>query len=124
MSSQSHFAAPLLLAVVTALIVYISLYPFRFRPTGLSMVEALGHLTWARAGRSEMLRNVLLYLPFGFCLALLIEPRFGRLAALLAATVAGAMLSLGMESLQASVEMRVASLKDLSLNGPGASSGR
>jgi VanZ family protein len=120
MASRSHFAAPLLLAVVTALIVYVSLYPFRFAPDGPSMVEALGRLTWARAGRSEMLRNVLLYLPFGFCLALLIEPRFGRLAGLLAATVAGALLSLGMESLQASVEMRVSSLKDLSLNGLGA----
>jgi glycopeptide antibiotics resistance protein len=123
MPSQSHFAAPLLLAVVTALIVYVSLYPFRFAPDGPSMVEALGHLTWARAGRSEMLRNVLLYLPFGFCLALLIEPRFGRPAALLAATAAGASLSLGMESLQASVEMRVSSLKDLSLNALGAFAG-
>jgi len=123
MTSRSHFAAPLLLAVVTALIVYVSLYPFRFAPDGPSMVEALGHLTWARAGRIEMLRNVLLYLPFGFCLALLVEPRFGRLAGLLAATVAGALLSLGMESLQASVEMRVSSLKDLSLNGLGAFAG-
>ena len=26
----THFAAPLLLAVITALIVYVSLYPFRF----------------------------------------------------------------------------------------------
>ena len=30
MASRSHFAAPLLLAVITGLIVYVSLYPFRF----------------------------------------------------------------------------------------------
>ena len=82
MASRSHFAAPLLLAVVVALIVYVSLYPFRFAPGGPSMLEALDQPAWARAGRSEMLNNVLLYLPFGFCLALLVEPRFGRVAAL------------------------------------------
>jgi glycopeptide antibiotics resistance protein len=123
MASRSHFAAPLLLAVVVALIVYVSLYPFRFAPDGPSLVEALDQLTWARAGRGEMLNNVLLYLPFGFCLALLAEPRFGRAAGLVAATLAGGLLSLYMELLQASVPMRVASLKDLSLNGFGALAG-
>ena len=123
MASRSHFAAPLLLAVVVALIVYVSLFPFRFLVDGPSMVEALGHLSWARAGRSEMLNNVLLYLPFGFCVALLVEPRFGRAAGLVAATLAGALLSLCMELLQASVAVRVSSLKDLSLNGLGALAG-
>jgi glycopeptide antibiotics resistance protein len=123
MASRSHFAAPLLLAVVVALIVYVSLYPFRFAASGPSMVDALGHLTWARAGRSEMLNNVLLYLPFGFCVALLVEPRFGRIPGVLAATLAGALLSLCMELLQASVDVRVSSLKDLSLNSLGAFAG-
>jgi glycopeptide antibiotics resistance protein len=123
MASRSHFAAPLLLAVVVALIVYVSLFPFRFAVDGPSMVEALGRLTWARAGRSEMLNNVLLYLPFGFCVALLVEPRFGRVPGLVAATLAGALLSLGMELLQASVDVRVSSLKDLSLNSLGAFAG-
>jgi VanZ family protein len=123
MASRSHFAAPLLLAVVVALIVYVSLYPFRFAPGGPSLVEALDLLAWARAGRGEMLNNVLLYLPFGFCFALLVEPRFGRAAGLLAATLAGMLLSLYMELLQASVPMRVVSLKDLSLNAFGALAG-
>jgi hypothetical protein len=30
MARRSHFAAPLLLAVFIALILYVSLYPFRF----------------------------------------------------------------------------------------------
>jgi glycopeptide antibiotics resistance protein len=123
MASRSHFAAPLLLAVVVALIVYVSLYPFRFAADGPSMIDALDQLAWARAGRSEMLNNVLLYLPFGFCVALLVEPRFGRTAGLLMAVVAGALLSVSMELLQASVPMRVTSLKDLSLNSVGALAG-
>jgi glycopeptide antibiotics resistance protein len=120
MATRSHFAAPLLLAVVVGLIVYGSLYPFRFAADGPSLVEALGHLTWARAGQREMLNNVLLYLPLGFCVALIVEPRFGRVAGLVAAVAGGALLSLGMELLQASVPMRVSSLKDLSLNAAGA----
>lgn len=123
MASRSHFAAPLLLAVVVALIVYVSLYPFRFAPDGPSLLDAFARLSWARAGRGEMLNNVLLYLPFGFCCALLLEPLFGRTKGLVAATVAGALLSLYMELLQASVPSRVASLKDLSLNAFGALAG-
>jgi VanZ family protein len=123
MASRSHFAAPLLLAVVVALIVYVSLYPFRFSPGGPSLFSALDQLTWARAGRGEMLNNVLLYLPLGFCVALLVEPRYGRSAGIIAAVLAGAILSLYMELLQASVPTRVTSLKDLSLNAIGALAG-
>jgi VanZ family protein len=123
MASRSHFAAPLLLAVVVGMIVYASLFPFRFAADGPSMMEALGQLHWARAGRSEMLNNVLLYLPFGFCVALLVEPRVGRGTGLAVAALCGALLSLGMELLQASVPMRVTSLKDLSLNTAGALAG-
>lgn len=123
MASRSHFAAPLLLAVVVALIVYVSLYPFHFAADGPSLVGALDQLTWARAGRGEMLNNVLLYLPLGFCVALLVEPRYGRAAGVVAAVVVGTLLSLYMELLQASVPTRVTSLKDLSLNAVGAFAG-
>jgi VanZ family protein len=123
MASRAHFAAPLLLAVVVALIVYVSLYPFRFAPDGPSLFGALDQLVWARAGRGEMLNNVLLYLPLGFCVALLAEPRYGRAAGIIAAVLAGALLSLYMELLQASVPTRVTSLKDLSLNALGALAG-
>jgi glycopeptide antibiotics resistance protein len=120
MASRSHFAAPLLLAVVTGLIVYVSLYPFRFAVDGPSLAEAFRSLGWARAGRGDMFNNVLLYVPFGFCVALLVEPRWGRLAGLLAGTLLGASLSLGLELLQASVTPRVSSLRDLALNASGS----
>ena len=117
---STHFAAPLLLAVVTGLIVYVSLYPFRFVPDGPALVDALRSLSWARAGRGDMFNNVLLYVPFGFCVALLLEPRWGRVTGIVAGTALGAMLSLGLELLQASVAIRVSSLRDLSLNASGS----
>ena len=117
---STHFAAPLLLAVVTGLIVYVSLYPFRFIADGPALVDALRSLSWARAGRGDMFNNVLLYVPFGFCVALLLEPRWGRFTGIVVGTLLGAMLSLGLELLQASVAIRVSSLRDLSLNATGS----
>jgi glycopeptide antibiotics resistance protein len=123
MAARSHFAAPLLLIVVVALILYVSLYPFRFVADGPSIAAALDELTWARAGRREMYNNLLLYLPLGFCLALLVEPRFGRVAAFLAGTAGGAFMSLAMEITQASIPTRVPSYSDLALNTTGALAG-
>lgn len=123
MASRSHFAAPLLLAVFLALILYVSLYPFGFAADGPPLLEALGKLTWARASRGDMFNNVLLYAPLGFCLALLLEPRLGRIGGIVATALLGAMLSLSMELLQASIAPRVPSLTDLSLNALGAALG-
>lgn len=120
MPARSHFAAPVLLAAFVALIVYVSLYPFRFRPEDVSLLEAVRGLGWARASRSDMFNNVLLYVPLGFCVALLVEPRFGRLPSLLLGVLLGALLSLSLEVAQASIESRVPSLTDLSLNAAGA----
>jgi VanZ family protein len=117
---STHFAAPLLLAVVTGLIVYVSLYPFRFVPDGPALAEALRSLSWARAGRGDMFNNVLLYVPFGFCIALVVEPRWGRVTGIVVGTLLGVLLSLGLELLQASVAIRVSSLRDLSLNATGS----
>ena len=65
MAGRPHFAAPVLLAVVVGLILYVSLYPFRFAADGPGVLEALRAMTWARAGRGDVLNNVLLYLPLG-----------------------------------------------------------
>ncbi|MGB5103610.1 MAG: VanZ family protein [Steroidobacteraceae bacterium] len=123
MASRSHFAAPLLLAVFLALILYVSLYPFGFDADGPPVLETLRMLTWARASRSDMFNNVLLYAPLGFCLALVLEPRLGRIGGIVATVLLGAMLSLSMEILQASIAPRVPSLTDLSLNALGAALG-
>ena len=123
MTGRAHFAAPLLLVVVVALITYVSLYPFRFHADGPAVVETLRQLTWARASRGDMFNNVLLYVPFGFCLVLVLEPRFGRLNAIAVGTAAGVLLSLAMEITQASIAPRVPSLTDLSLNAAGSLAG-
>ena len=118
---STHFAAPLLLAVdhrPDRLRLAVSV-PLR-RPTARRSREALRSLSWARAGRGDMFNNVLLYVPFGFCVALLVEPRWGRVAGIVAGTLLGAALSLGLELLQASVAIRVSSLRDLSLNAAGS----
>lgn len=120
MAPRSHFAAPLLLAVFVALILYVSLYPFGFDADGPPVMETLRRLTWARASRGDMFNNVLLYAPLGFCLALMFEPRLGRTGGIVATAIAGALLSLAMEVTQASIAPRVPSLTDLSLNAMGA----
>ncbi|MDQ1242397.1 MAG: VanZ family protein, partial [Pseudomonadota bacterium] len=123
MSSRTHFAAPLLLAIIVALILYVSLYPFQFGADGPTAVQVLRELSWARASRGDMLNNVLLYVPLGFCIALTVEPRFGRLAGIAAGLVGGALLSITMEIMQGSIATRVPSLTDLSLNAAGALAG-
>jgi glycopeptide antibiotics resistance protein len=123
MAANRHFAAPLLLVVIVGLILYVSLYPFEFSPGRPGWLAALQSMTWARASRSDMFNNVLLYTPLGFCLALLMEPRAGRLSALPIATAGGALLSLTLELLQASIESRVPSYTDLALNTAGTLAG-
>jgi VanZ family protein/heme/copper-type cytochrome/quinol oxidase subunit 3 len=123
MSSRTHFAAPLLLAIIVALILYVSLYPFQFGAEGPPAMEVLRELSWARASRGDMFNNVLLYVPLGFCIALAVEPRFGRLAGISAGLVGGALLSITMEIMQGSIATRVPSLTDLSLNAAGAFAG-
>ena len=88
------------------------------------MLETLRQLTWARASRGDMFNNVLLYVPLGFCMALVVEPRFGRAGAHWRRTPScGALLSLAMEIAQASITLRVPSLTDLSLNTAGSLAG-
>jgi len=123
MAGRAHFAAPLLLAVVVALILYVSLYPFRFGAEELSLLESVHRLSWARASRGDMFNNVLLYAPLGFCIVLVAEPSLGRAWALAAALIAGAGLSFAMEITQASIASRVPSLTDLSLNAAGSLAG-
>ena len=53
-------AAPLLLTVVTGLIVYVSLYPFRFVPDGPALAEAQGLPVARFAGEAQCLIEGLL----------------------------------------------------------------
>ena len=113
-----------LLAGVTFLIVYASLYPFRFAATDVQgLGDLLGRLPWARTTRSDIAANVLLYLPFGACLGWLLASRLGGPLALAGATVAGVLLSTGIEVAQIFETRRVASLADVTYNGLGTLAG-
>lgn len=120
-SKQSSTLVLWLLAGVIALISYGSLYPFNFRFDGTypTLSSALSQLGWARAGRADRVRNVLLYLPLGFCLILLLRSKLGIVWATVLATVTGCLLSLTIEVLQVYLSIRVPSLMDVVLNTAG-----
>ncbi|MET0533286.1 MAG: VanZ family protein [Steroidobacter sp.] len=118
--TRTRSIIPWLTAAVVVLIAYGSLYPFNFKPdTEESLLSALGQLSWARAGRSDRISNVLLYLPLGFCLYLWLSTRFNRRRSVATATLLGTLLSLAIEVAQVYVSSRVPSLADLVLNAGG-----
>lgn len=124
MSEGRNSTARWLLAVVAFLIVYGSLFPFRFEDVGASgPIDLLRRLTWARTTPSDIAANVLLYLPFGVCLAWLLAARLGSLLAIAAACVAGAALSTVIEVAQLYETRRVSSLTDIACNTLGAVAG-
>jgi len=123
-SDDSVRAARWLLAVVVFLIVYGSLFPFRFEAAGgEGLAELVAGLTWARTTRSDIAANVLLYLPFGACLGWMLAARLGGPLALVATTLAGTLLAASIEVAQVFETRRVASLADLVYNGTGALAG-
>ncbi|MDP2000549.1 MAG: VanZ family protein [Rhodoferax sp.] len=110
--------------VYAGLIVYASLYPFTdWRDQGIwpwTFMTAPLPKYWTGF---DVAVNVVGYVPLGFLLALT-ALRTGRASfAVGLATLAATVLSLGMESLQVYLPVRVPSNVDLGLNGLGASMG-
>jgi VanZ family protein len=117
-------AARWLLAVVTFLIIYGSLYPFHFAAgEAQGAMDLIGRLHWARTTHSDIAANVLLYLPFGACLGWMLAARLGGPLAALAATAIGLLLATSIEVAQIFETRRVASLADVFFNGLGALTG-
>jgi len=113
-----------LLAIVVFLILYGSLFPFRFEGAGpASLAELLARLPWARTTRSDIAANILLYLPFGACLAWMLAPRLGGALALALAVALGALLSTTVEVVQMFELRRVSSLADIAYNTAGSALG-
>jgi len=114
---------------MVALIAYGSLYPFNLKSGDSELNwlqnfwQALTQLSWARAGHSDRIANVLLYVPLGFCLSLWFDGRMGHRAAVLCATLCGAALSWAIEVAQVYISLRVPSLWDVTLNTSGAFGG-
>jgi VanZ family protein len=119
---KSSNAVLWLLAAVIVLIGYGSLYPFHFIFDGShpTFKSAVMQLSWARAGKADQVRNVLLYMPFGFCLMLWLRGRMQLGWAVLLASACGALFSFGIEMAQVYLSTRVPSWLDMSLNTGGA----
>jgi VanZ family protein len=113
------------LALATVLLIlYGSLYPFRFSALGdTGFWELLRSLSFQRTSRSDIVANLLLYVPLGLCLTLAWPARWRRLTAFGWAVGAGVLLSLTVELLQVHAPARVSSLNDVLLNGAGTAAG-
>jgi VanZ family protein len=118
--ARDRNVAAWLLAVVTFLIVFGSLYPFSFSLGDAGPLDRIGELPQAGTTRSDVAANVLLYLPLGTCIAWLLAPRLSGMAAVLTAALIAAILSLSIEVAQLYETRRVASLADLASNAAGA----
>jgi VanZ family protein len=112
-ANQRRFAA--LTAGVMALILYGSLYPFRFFACAISPAALLA-TSGQPADRGDLLANVLLYVPLGF-FGLRALRRSGR--SLLLITLAGAALSFAIETAQFCDSGRVPSMADVYANSAG-----
>jgi len=115
-----------LMAVVSVVIAYGSLYPFAFHDGG-SLGADISHLagTWNRLpqSRGDILINLLLYMPFGFTAVQAIGWGGARLRAAILAVALGAALSLSLELAQFYDHGRFSALSDVYLNVTGAGLG-
>lgn len=123
-SPRVHTIARWLVFATVLLILYGSLFPFRFsslRHVDLwALVTGLG---FARASRGDVVANLLLYVPLGLCLMLAWPARWSRFKGFVWAVLLGSLLSLCIELLQVHASSRVSSLTDLTLNAAGTAIG-
>jgi VanZ family protein len=112
-----------LLSLTVLFMLYASLYPFDFdlaRLTG-RWREVLEHsLTWRRPPRTDIIANLLFYLPFGALVMSLTPGRWGRARRVLFTFVAGLVLSALIECAQATTVSRDPSIPDVAFNAVSA----
>ncbi len=121
--AASSGVSPILAGAYALLIVYGSLYPFS---DWLPAEDMLAFVTapWPRyITRSDVITNVLVYLPLGLLLAHALRYRLRPAWSVLVATLLCLSLSFAMESLQALLPERVSSRLDLLMNGLGGLGG-
>src|SRR5262245_1363757 len=109
----------LVLATVI-LILYGSLFPFRFVVSGeIGLNDAFRSLQFLRTSRGDIVANILLYLPLGLCLAPAWPARWRQINALVLSVAAGTLLSVAVEVVQVYSISRVSSLTDVVVNATG-----
>ncbi len=112
-----------LLAFTVLFMLYASLYPFDFdlqHFAALGREDLLESLTWRRPPRTDLVANLVFYLPFGALVISLTPRRWGQMRRLLFTIGAGAVLSTLIECAQAVTLSRDPSLTDVVLNASSA----
>ncbi|MEJ0037039.1 MAG: VanZ family protein [Gammaproteobacteria bacterium] len=108
-----------LLGFTVLFIVYASLYPFEFDATRLARFtreDWLKVVAWRRPIRSDLIANLIFYLPFGALLTALAPRRWGPLRRFLLTLACGTALSLLIELAQGFTVKRDPSLIDVMMN--------
>ena len=106
------------MAIIVAVIVYGSLYPFTFRQPdgGIGPLRNLLQ-SWAeRPGRGDFVANIFFYLPLGFFGNLAIAGSGRALTRIMLITLAGGVLSVAMELAQYYLAERVSAADDVYAN--------
>lgn len=109
----------LITLAVVGVIVYGSLYPFAFESKPGSPLRALAATYKLQDSRGDFVANILLYLPFGF-FAMQALRRRAAAWQVAGVTLAGMLLSTGMELSQLYIPGRVTSLADICSNTIGS----
>lgn len=116
-------AATWLLGFTVLFMIYASLYPFDFdlsRLARLGREDLLRSLTWRRPPRTDLIANLLFYLPFGALVVSLLSRRWSPTRRVLCTLGLGALLSTLIECAQATTSTRDPSITDVILNGTSA----
>lgn len=112
-----------LLSFTVLFMFYASLYPFDFhlgRLSAFSADDLARSLTWRRPPRSDLIANLLFYLPFGALVTSLTPRRWGAVRRVLFTLCAGTLLSLLIECIQVTTSTRDPSITDVTLNALSA----
>ena len=108
-----------LLALTVLFMLYASFYPFEF---DLSRLRELAHgnwlsrLGWRKPPRTDLIANLLFYMPFGIWVVYLTPRRWSSLRRVTFSMLSGGLLSLLIECLQITTRSRDPALADLTLN--------
>ncbi len=102
------------------LLVYGTLYPITNWQWPTSLQFHAFSFNWPTSySKSDVLVNLIIYVPFGFLLSWLLQHRFPYTILIPAITLVGASLSLSLEFLQSFIPSRVSSISDIALNSTG-----
>jgi glycopeptide antibiotics resistance protein len=116
--------AAVLLVLWGLFIVYGTMLPFDFSASGEQVQERLQRLAehpWHFGSRTDLISNVLLFMPWGFLLAMWLAGRGARfIASLILALISGALISASVELGQLFAPSRTTSFMDLLTNTSGS----